>query len=233
MYALHAVLERVFCMRAANRDRVVKAFIASGKAEEVITYAPTQNARRQCAEMNLPEEPVTLRLVRVELPGEVEVLITNLLDTKRHPACQFKKLYHLRWGVEEFYKRLQYHQEIENSSGKSALVVQQDFHAGILAGNLAAALALAGQRKLDRAAVKKKPSIKRRYQINFAQAFAKMKQYQAKLWTLAGSELRRYLEELVKMLMQYTELVRSERSFPRKTTKFNKRCYWMNYKCTL
>jgi hypothetical protein len=31
-------------------------------------------------------------------------------------------LSHLRWGVEAFYKRLKYHQAVENISGKSVQV---------------------------------------------------------------------------------------------------------------
>jgi hypothetical protein len=35
-----------------------------------------------------------LRLIRVDLPEETEVLITNLMDEKRYPAHEFKRLYH-------------------------------------------------------------------------------------------------------------------------------------------
>jgi hypothetical protein len=76
-------------------------------------------------------------------------------------------------------------------------------------------------------------SHKKTYQINFAQAFAKMKQYQAKLWQLSGSPLSQFLKDLMLLMTQYKEQVRPERSFPRKICKFNKRRYWMHYKCTL
>ena len=54
--------------------------------------------------------------------GEVEVLITNLMDEQALPACEFKELYHLRWGAEENYKRLKQWVEIENFSGMSISV---------------------------------------------------------------------------------------------------------------
>jgi IS4 transposase len=135
--------------------------------------------------MNLSDEPITLRLIRVDLPEETEVLITNLMDEKRYPAHEFKRLYHLRWGVEEFYKRLKHHQEIENLSGKSVLVVLQDFYAKILAGNLTASLVVSGYQHIEKVESKSQPT----YQINMAQTFAKMKQYQVKLWKLTGSSL--------------------------------------------
>jgi len=49
----------------------------------------------------LPTQSLRLRLIRVELEdGEVEVLITNLIDEEAFPANAFKELYHLRWGAE-------------------------------------------------------------------------------------------------------------------------------------
>ncbi|MCU7960691.1 MAG: transposase [gamma proteobacterium symbiont of Bathyaustriella thionipta] len=93
-------------------------------------------------------------MIRVDLPNEVEVLITNLMDSKTYPAKIFKSLYHLRWGIEENYKRMKQWIEIENFSGKSVLSIQQDFYAKIVACNLSTILALAGQKK-----IRKKQSI--------------------------------------------------------------------------
>lgn len=230
MYAYHKELNRKYCMRArVNRDKLVHAFVESAQKEAFVTYTPTHSGRRQCDEMNLSDEPITLRLLRVDLPGETEVLITNLMDTKRYPAQEFKRLYHLRWGVEEFYKRLKHHQEVENISGKSMQVVLQDFHAKILAGNLTAALVISGHRYLE----KNPRNNKTKEQINLAQAFAKMKQFQVTLWKLTGEPLSHYLYDLVLLLTQFKEQVRPDRSYPRKVSKFNRRRYWMHYKCTL
>ena len=234
MYAYHQDLGRSCCMRTiVKRDNLARDFVQSGQPDAIVTYRPNRTSRQQCEEMNLSDTPLTLRLIRVDLPGETEVLVTNLMDEKRFPAHQFKRLYHLRWGVEEYYKRLKYHQEVENLSGKSVLVVMQDFHAKILCGNLTAALAIAGQRHLNRHTQQNQTTREKTYQINFAQAFAKMKQYQAKLWRLSGPLLSEYLRDLVLLMTQYKEQVRPERSFPRKICKFNKRRYWMHYKCTL
>lgn len=230
LYAYHQELERRFCIRArVERDNLACAFVASGKDQALITYTPNRNSRRQCDEMNLSAAPIILRLIRVDLPEDTEVLITNLLDEQRYPARDFKHLYHLRWGVEEYYKRLKYHQEVENLSGQSVQVVLQDFHAKILAGNLMASLALAGRRILEEQQAPDKPA----YQINLAQALAKMKLYQVKLWQLAGVALLRYLSQIAWLLSQFKERIRPDRSSPRKMTKFNKRRYWMHYKCTL
>jgi hypothetical protein len=94
-------------MRARmNKDLLVNDFIASNKSEAVVTFTPRKPAISICQQKGLPETPIQLRLIRVELDHEVEVLITNLMDADQYPAHIFKSLYHLRWGIEENYKRL-------------------------------------------------------------------------------------------------------------------------------
>ena len=94
--------------------------------------SPNAASMRQCREGHLPADPLAVRLIRVELEsGEVEVLITSLRDTKAYPYCAFAKLYALRWGIEENYKREKQRLEIENFSGRTPWVLLQDFHAKI------------------------------------------------------------------------------------------------------
>jgi hypothetical protein len=60
-----------------------------------------------------------------------------------------------------------------------------------------------------------------------------MKLYQAKLWHLTGAALSEYLQQLIRLLTQFKEQIKPDRTFLRKVSKFNKRRYWMHYKCTL
>jgi len=145
----------------------------------------------------------------------------------------FKRLYHLRWGVETYFRRAKYQQEVEAISGKSVEVVLQDFHATVLAGNLTAAVALVGRKHLREQRTDGGANEKGDYLINFVQAFAKMKQYGFVLWSLSGIALERYLEKLAQLMALSYEKVRPGRSVPRHLTKFNKRLHHMAYKCTL
>ena len=159
-------------MRAkTNKDLVVKKFINSNKQEAVVTFKPNKPSIKTCKEKGLPATPITLRLVRVDLPDEIEVIITNLRDTEAYSARLFKALYHQRWGVEENYKRLKQWVEVENFSGKSALSVKQDFYAKMMAMNLTALMAMAAQKTVS----KETQHHRLKYQVNFAQALSKMK----------------------------------------------------------
>jgi IS4 transposase len=79
--------------------------------------------------LGLPEK-ITVRFVRVRYRcGEIEVLVTSLLDEKKYSALMFKELYNLRWGVEGFFGVIKERVKIENFTGKTVIEVLQDFFA--------------------------------------------------------------------------------------------------------
>ena len=162
-----ALLQRAqpFCMRLKTKlDLTIRHFVNSRKKQAVVEFIPTSRAVEQCAQRGLPATPMKLRLIRVKLKSEVEVLVTNLFNETAFPVSVFKDLYHQRWGVEENYKRQKQWLEIENFSGKSAESVRQDFHAKIVSLNLTAMMVFAsGQQHASKTATRQ-----HRYKINFA-----------------------------------------------------------------
>ena len=213
LYALHYKRNIAFCMRAkTNRYLLVKEFIASGKKEAVVTFNPNKSSIQTCKENELPIEPIKLRLIRIDLPNEVEVLITNLVDATAYDCSIFKSLYHLRWGVEENYKRLKQWVEVENFSGKSALSVQQDFYAKILAMNLTALMAMAAQKT----ASKRTEHCRRIYQINFSQALSKMKHRMVRLILHSSQGIAPFIRRTIHYISKTIEAVRGGRSAPRR-----------------
>ena len=78
-----------------------------------------------------------MRLIRIDLPGgETEILITTLLDSKKHPTKIFMKLYFLRWGVETFYDELKNKRKVEHFSGYSNTTIRQDLYCAVFISNL-------------------------------------------------------------------------------------------------
>ena len=214
-------------MRAKiNRGLIFKRFADSGKAQTVITLEPNKRSVEQCIEKGLPTSPLKLRLIRVELDGEVEVLITNLMDEQAIPACKFKELYHLRWGSEENYKRLKQWVEIENFSGKSVLSVKQDFYAKVLTTNLTAMVANAAQKQVDKSTAHRKYD----YQVNFAQALSKMKNTLVEFLLISTQELKNGLKALIDCMACTIEPIRKGRSYSRPKSKMKNRIFYCNYK---
>lgn len=135
-----------FCMRVDNSGfKGVRNFLRSGLAETTITL--TAPNRRDAADYEICRTPPVVRLVRnVSSTGNVRVLMTNLLDTKRFPATGFGELYHQRWGIEEAFKRIKHRLNLEHVSGLSQQAVVQDVSAKILCDNLQALTTLAAHR---------------------------------------------------------------------------------------
>ncbi|MFK5914045.1 MAG: transposase [Woeseiaceae bacterium] len=217
-------------MRAkANRDLIVKAFVASNKQEEIITIQPNKTSKITCKEKGISIKPLTLRLVRVDLKNEVEVLITNLTDLDKYDVSLFKLLYHLRWGVEENYKRLKQWVEIEIFSGKSALSIQQDFYEKIVATNLTALMAIAAQKTADKVTKK----LKLKYQINFAQTLSKMKHRIVQLILQANNDIILLVYRMIRYISKTIESVRDGRAAPRRLKKIKNDIHFTAYKSAL
>jgi len=226
LFALHRQEQRHVCTRMAlDFSGEVTAFLASGKKCDVVPFSPGAAARKQCQLYGLSCEPIPLRLIRVQLKGgETEVLATSLLDEDAYPRAWFKRLYHLRWGVEEGYKREKCRIEIENFSGLSARVVQQDFYAKIFVMNLAAILSWAAQAIADRLYQTRKHT----YKVNFANALSKMKDNVVRLF-LFDSPLP-LLNALVLAMAESVEAVRPDRAYPRKIKPAKLQGFHPNYK---
>jgi hypothetical protein len=228
LYALYTAKNLPFCMRAKiNLGLLFKQFAESGQVQTVITLEPNKRSVEQCLEKGLPTRPLRLRLIRVQLDdGEIEVLITNLLDEQALPARKFKELYHLRWGAEENYKRLKQWVEIENFSGKSVLSVKQDFYAKVFTTNLASMVANVAQKQVDKATAHRQYN----YQINFAQALSKMKDTVVKLFMLSVQKRQTELVVLVDHMACTIEPIRPGRSYSRSTSKSKNRIFYCRYK---
>lgn len=216
-----------FCMRAkVGSDRIAKAFVDSGKPQAIVTYTPNKKAIDTCKAKGLSHAPITLRLIRVPLKNEVEVLITNLFDEDRYPSKVFKRLYHLRWGVEEHFKRIKQWAEIENFSGKSALSVKQDFYAKMLSVNLSLMMANAAQHIVNKTTQHRK----HRYQVNYAQALSTLKHHIVLL--LRGNKriaMGKLIQQLIHAMARTPEALRPGRSFERPPHKIKNRKHYYAY----
>ena len=101
-----------------------------------VTLTAPQEVRRECRERGWPLQ-LTVRLVTVRLStGELEVLVTSLMDETAYPTAAFGPVYWQRWGHETYYGRLKGRLDLEHCSGQTVEAVEQDFHATILLSNV-------------------------------------------------------------------------------------------------
>jgi len=145
------------------------------------------------------------------LTGDVEILITSLLNTSKYTYEEFAELYHLRWPVEEDYKTMKYWIEIENFSGKSVLSVYQDFHAKVFSKNLASALAYPTQPEIDKFTTNRRY----RYKPNFAQLLSKVKDVLPLLFTRPHTALSSLISDFHTIVIETIEPIRPGRKYQR------------------
>ena len=159
-----------FCARVTTSSwKAVKKLIEPGDDELITEIKPRPETIRRYKKEGIAYKPMKVRFISVKLStGEIEVLVTSLLDSQRFPCHLFKDLYHLRWNVEESYKTDKHRLLLENFSGKSIVAIMQDFYATILLANITAIFASGVEPKTK--------SKKYRYKINFTTALAKVKE---------------------------------------------------------
>lgn len=124
-------------------------FEKGGAWTKIVTLTPSRERLKEAKSLGLPEE-IKVRLVRVVLStGEVEVLITSLLD-ETYEQNTYKELYFLRWGIETYIGTIKGRLNLENFTGKSAESVRQDFWSTIFISNLETILVQGAQKKSNK-----------------------------------------------------------------------------------
>lgn len=154
-----------------------------------------------------------MRFVTVRLStGELEVLVTTLLDEQAYPTEEFAHLYHLRWKVETCYLMLKSRLELENWSGLTLEAVRQDLAATLLVFNLESLLTRRAQESLD----EPKEARKHPQQVNRAVAYHALKSQVVEL--LCGrDEPEVVLQKLQTLFLASPVTCRSARASPRGT----------------
>ena len=118
-----------------NQNTAVITFINSKKRTAIVVLPHKELGFT--AKQYDKKTTIKVRLVRVDLPsGEIEILMTTLLDSQIYPSSMFKELYFLRWGIETFYDELKNKLKVEFFTGYSKSTIMQDFFCAIFISNL-------------------------------------------------------------------------------------------------
>lgn len=194
---------------------IVKAFINSGKRQQRVRAPMTERATRSLRKLGYKvcrKDIMTYRLIRVDLPHEVEVLMTTLLDTRQWPAHEFKELYRLRWGVETcFHIFKSYFQAAAFSTYKIA-GVEQDLWACFALFNMQTACHRALHRSINSLSNRRTFS----YQLNRNVGLGFLKRLLPALLLHPLKQLGDRLDRLLHLLIRAVEPVRSQKNRVRK-----------------
>lgn len=201
-----------------THSKAVKFFVSSGKKSTTIDVFPQE--RHSFKGKNYDKNTsIKVRLIRVDLPsGEVEILMTSLLDSKIYPAKMFKDLYFLRWGIETFYDELKNKLKMEHFTGYSEISIQQDFFCAIFISNIQSVIVNDLQEELEiKNAGKKYPQ---KINTNLSYGFLKNRILEL---LFKEAPLEQVLDELESLFLKNTIPIRKNRNNERNVGKYRNR----------
>jgi hypothetical protein len=190
--------QEMFRLNRANQSKVVWL------------WAP-RDQQAECKRRGLPLK-MKVRFVSLRLPtGELEVLVTSLLDEELYPTEEFLTVYHWRWGHETFHLMLKGRLDLENFSGLTVESVRQDFHAAVLLCNLESLLSPPAQAVLNAS----NPFTSAPPQINRANSYHALKDHLLDL-LYADIPAAEVIEKLMRLFLGSPVPVRADRKVPRR-----------------
>lgn len=155
----------------------------------------------------------TFRIVRFEINGTKEILITNIFDSD-FTIEEFKHLYHLRWGIETKYNDIKNKLELESFSGTTPLAIRQDFYATLFLNNLASLMILENKEEIDERNASR--DNKYEYKINVNAVVSELKESVILLLiTDSKRKKRKILNNIYSFISNAVVPIRPNRSFER------------------
>jgi len=214
----------------------VKDALANGKTDVVVGIDISE--KRKCANSALglrllkinANAKIKVRILVFELSsGELEILITSLIDQNKFARKFLFEFYNLRWGTEENNKFHKAIAQLENFSGKSKVSVEQDYYATIFTCNVESILAQEALEEVN--ALLKDKDLKYEYTVNKNIALGSLKDELIYV-LLAGVGFDEFCDKIKKRMIHSLVPIRKNRSFPRRN-KCPYRKYSMNNRSCL
>lgn len=201
-----------------NFSNQTTQFYESKKKDAIIEIKPGQGGSFK----GLPYTKgatIKVRMVRITLSsGEIEILMTSLLDKDKYAYGDFKKLYFKRWGIETYYNRFKNIIGVENFSGTSDQFIQQEFNCALYMSNLQSILTKDAQEE----AQEKYKNRKYEYKINSSLSLSFIRSTLVELFTSENNN-EIIMEELKKLFILNVIPIRPGRNFPRAPDKYRTR----------
>ena len=158
-----------FCIRfSINVSGFAKKSMEDERQDFIATWIPSETERANCRQNGFDEDPIKVRVTKLLLAsGEIELLISNVLDFDQFSTQEIGKLYFMRWGIEEGFKKLKPKMKLEHFGCKKPEGIYQEFYAHIFMMNLLAIIGQDAQHGID----KQTQNRKIKYTYNWQNAY--------------------------------------------------------------
>lgn len=219
-YLIHHGIEFI-CRCKVTHNNEIKDFMKENVNSKIIKLSASHHIKKSIQEKGLPET-IKVRLVKVILnTGEIEVLITSLIDEETYYYEELGRLYYKRWGIETFYDIMKNRLSLENFSGKSDDAIFQDFYSIMFLCSLESVLTTEANKELKAKCETKKNKYGQK--VNRSDSFSVIKDEIMTLFVF-DVDLEYLLETMTRLFKENPVLIRNHRNPPRK----EKRAYHLH-----
>lgn len=208
-----------FLARAYKNFSDINRAVDSGIQDIIIDIPLTKDKLRLMPDFqqylpDLKEKNIKVRVSVYLLPnGEQEILVSSLINQSMFTYNDIFNLYAKRWNIEEHYKLYKCVTNIENFSGKSPLIIKQDFYATVLTCNIALILAQEAQDEVEALSATNKQT-KYMYKINRNILIGTIKN-EILILILGDHDITLYCEKLKRRFKRSLVAIRPNRRYPR------------------
>ena len=212
----------------SNTFKVVTDFVKSNDTDKIVTLKVTSKQKKIVKDNQLPRQ-LKVRLIKVDLEnGEIEVLMTSLLDQNIYKTEDFKWLYNKRWGVETYLGRIKNRFEIEKFSSGKVAGIKQDFYGVILLSTLESVLSKEDEKEIEEETKQKNRILD--YKVNKSISYSALLDYTVDLFLNVNKSPSEILAELKIMFKTGLTPVRPGRKFDRKNTTLSQKLRFYKYR---
>jgi hypothetical protein len=157
-----------FCIRFSYSSNVISDILAREEDDIIFEWNPSSKERENTRKQGLTPTAIKVRATKIKLKtGEIEVLITSLLDKQKYSLSDLKWLYQKRWVVEEGFKKLKPKMKVEYFGARKTSGIYQEYHAHILIMNIISFLSIICNRRIRQKIKNRKYNYKSNWQNTY------------------------------------------------------------------
>lgn len=215
--------KKTFCVRISKDTKFGREIIRRKSNDLVVKWTASKKERENANKNNVSADPIYLRIIKVKLKtGEIELLATNLMESKKYSRTEISHLYKLRWGIEEGFKKFKPKMKIEQFGCRKSEGILQEFYAHIFCFNMISIVGSVASILIEQTTSHRKL----RYKYNWQNAYRFLRDKIIQL-TNATRKIGQAFDILISQIMSSIVSIIPERTFIR-DLRYKKRQRRMN-----
>lgn len=215
-----------FCVRLKLSGCTFAAeAMANPQNDFICDWIPSKKEQETCKNYGYSIEKIKVRVSKITLKsGEIELLVSSLLDIEKVSLNDINELYSKRWGIEEAYKKLKPVMKLEQFSSKRWEGAYQEFYSYIFMYNITTLIASDAEPIIE----KNTKNRKYKYQYNFKTALNLVKNKFIDLFH--NQNFDEAIAWIVESVCSSLTAIKPDRIFAKRQVKVVKNRYSPTYK---